>query len=100
MLNNNSSIIPNFCENFPQIELKEKEKQDLYNFKEKLESNDSIKKILFSIQLLIFYLSENDQELSKTKTLKEIINDNFLPNYIHLSEDTIKLFNEYDFSLL
>ena len=98
--NNNSSIIPNFCENYPQIELKEKEKQDLYNFKEKLESNDSIKNILFSIQLLIFYLSENNQEISKAKTLKEIINDNFLPNYIRLSEETVKLFNEYDFSLL
>ena len=99
--NNNSSIIPNFCENFPQIELNEKEKQELYSFRDKLESNDSNKKILFSIQLLIFYLSDkNSKELAKNKAIKEILNDNFLPNFVHLSEETMKLFNEYNFSLL
>ena len=98
--NNNSSIIPNFCENFPQVELKENEKQELYSFRDKLESNDSNKKILFSIQLLIFYLSDkNSKELSKYKPIKEIINDNYLPNFVHLSEETIKLFNDYNFSI-
>ena len=98
--NNNSAIIPNFCENFPQIELDEKEKQELYNFRDKLESNDSNKKILFSIQLIIFYLSDKkNKDLAQTKTVKEIINDNFLPNFVHLSDETIKLFNEYNFSL-
>ena len=98
--NNNSSVIPNFCENFPQIELNDKEKQDLYSFRDKQESNDSNKKILFSIQLLIFYLSDkNNKELVKNKTIKEILNDNLLPNFIHMSEETIKLFDEHNFSL-
>ena len=100
--NNNSLVIPNFCENFPQIELNEKEKQELYHFRNNQESRDSNKNILFSIQLLIFYLSDkNNKELAKNKTIKEIINDNnILPNFIHLSEETIDLFNKTNFSLL
>jgi hypothetical protein len=99
--NNNSSVIPNFCENFPQIELNEKEKQSLYSFRDKQESKDSNKKILFSIQLLIFYLSDkNNKELAKNKAIKEILNDNLLPNFVHMSEETIKLFDEHNFSLL
>lgn len=96
--NNNSSIIPNFCYNYPQVELNEKEKQDLYNFRDKMESNDSNKKILFSIQILIFYLSDS-KEFDRNKKIKEIINDNFLPNFVHLSNEIIKLFNEYNFTL-
>ena len=96
--NNNSLVIPNFCENFPQIELNEKEKQELFHFRNNQESNDSNKKILFSIQLLIFYLSDkNNKELAKNKTVKEI--DNILPNFVHLSAETNDLFNKINFSL-
>ena len=45
-----------------------------------MESNDSNKKILFSIQILIFYLSDS-KEFDRNKKIKEIINDNFLPNF-------------------
>ncbi len=98
--NYNSSIIPQFCENFPQIELSDDEKQFLYNFINNQDSNDSNKKILFSIQLIIFYLRDkNDREIYKNKTLKKIINDNILPNYIHLSKETMNLFNTSDFTI-
>ena len=63
-----------------------------------MESNDSNKKILFSIQILIFYLSDS-KEFDRNKKIKEIINDNFLPNFVHLSNEIIKLFNEYNFTL-
>ena len=97
---NNSTVIPNFCENFPQIELTDNEKQELYNFKERLESNDSIKKILFSIQLLIFYLSDkNNKELGQSRAVKDLIGGDFLPNFVHLSDETKKLFDENSFTL-
>ena len=97
---NNSSIIPDFCKNFPQIELFENEKQELYHFIKNQNSNDSNKKILFSIQLLIFYLRDkNKKEIGENKTIKEILNDKILPNYIHLSEETTDLFNRTNFTL-
>ena len=97
---NNSSIIPDFCKNFPQIELFENEKQELYHFIKNQNSNDSNKKILFSIQLLIFYLRDkNKKEIGENKTIKEILNDKILPNYIHLSEETTYLFNRTNFTL-
>ena len=34
-----------------------------------------------------------DKEIYKNKTLKKIINDNILPNFIHLSKETVNLFN-------
>ena len=97
---NNSSIIPDFCKNFPQIELFENEKQELYHFIKNQNSNDSNKKILFSIQLLIFYLRDkNKKEIGENKTIKEILNDKILPIYIHLSEETTDLFNRTNFTL-
>ena len=98
--NNNSTIIPDFCSNFPQKELTNSEKEQLYYFRNEQESNDSNNKILFSIQLLIFYLRDkNKKEFGENKTMKSIINDNILPNYIHLSKETIDLFNKTEFTL-
>ena len=98
--NNNSTIIPDFCLNFPQKELTNSEKEQLYYFRNEQESNDSNNKILFSIQLLIFFLRDkNKKEFGENKTMKSIISDNILPNYIHLSKETIDLFNKTEFTL-
>jgi len=98
--NNNSTIIPDFCNNFPQKDLTNSEKEELYNFRNNLES-DANNKILFSIQLLIFYFRDkNKKEFGEKKTIKSIINDNILPSYIHLCQETIDLFNKNEFTLL
>ena len=97
---NNSSVIPQFCEKFPQRDLTDNEKQKLYDFKEQLESNEAYNRILFSIQLLIFYLKEkNKQEFEEEVKVSTLINDKVLPNYIHLSEETIRLFNQNNFTI-
>jgi len=97
---NNSSIIPEFCQNFPQKELIENEKMELYHFRKNQVSIDSDKKILFSILLLIFYLRDkiNVEYIDKNKKVKEILK-NFLPKYIHLPKETEALFNETNFTL-
>ena len=94
----NSNVIPEFCAKFPQIELNENEKMQLYDFRNNLNSNDSDKKLLFSIQILIFYLRENE-EISEIKEVKDIINNESLPKYIHLSKETFNLFNSINFTL-
>ena len=97
---NNSSVIPQFCEKFPQRDLTDNEKQKLYDFKEQLESNEAYNRILFSIQLLIFYLKEkNKQEFEEEVKVSTLINDKVLPNYIHLSEETIRLFTQNNFTI-
>ncbi len=70
----------------------------LYDFRNNLNSNDSDKKLLFSIQILIFYLRENE-EISEIKEVKDIINNESLPKYIHLSKETFNLFNSINFTL-
>jgi hypothetical protein len=35
---------------------------------------------------------KNKKEIGENKTIKEILNDKILPNYIHLSEETTDLF--------
>ena len=98
--NNNSTIIPDFCDNFPQKDLTNSEKEELYNFRNNLES-DANNKILFSIQLLIFYFRDkNKKQFGEKKTIKSIINDNILPSYIHLCQELIDLFNKNEFTLL
>ena len=99
--NNNSTIIPDFCDNFPQKDLTNSEKEELYNFRNNQESNDANNKILFSIQLLIIYFRDkNKKQFGEKKTIKSIINDNILPSYIHLCQELIDLFNKTEFTLL
>ena len=97
---NNSSVIPQFCEKFQQRELTDNEKLKLYDFKKQINNNEVYNRILFSIQLLIFYLKErNKEEFEEEVKVSTLINDKILPNYIHLSEETIRLFNENNFTI-
>ena len=97
---NNSSVIPEFCLKFPQRDLTDNEKQQLFDFKEQQESNEAYNRILFSIQLLIFYLKEkNKEEFEEEIKVSTLINDKNLPNYIHLSEETVRLFNQNNFTI-
>ena len=98
---NNSSIIPQFCQKFPQKGfLTDEEKQILFNFKEAQESNENYKKILFSIQLLIFYLNEkNKQEFEEDVKISKLIKEKILPSYVHLTEETKDFFNKTNFTI-
>ena len=42
---------------------------------------------------------KNKKEIGENKTIKEILNDKILPNYIHLSEETTDLFYRTNFTL-
>ena len=54
----NSSILSTFINKYPQKSLNKDEERILYDFKSEQYSIDSIKKILFSIQLMITFYNE------------------------------------------
>ena len=80
-----SSILSDFINKYTQKPLSVEVKQNIYNIiKDKLtEENDELQKILFSIQLLIYYLIKERQ--IETDEIKTIIGD--LPNYVNLTKE-------------
>ena len=86
--NNKSSNLSDFIQKYQQIELNEEEKKNLYSYiKDKLNNKiDDLLKILFSIQLLINYLTQEKDE--KKGDLIKIIEE--LPNNIILSDECIE----------
>jgi hypothetical protein len=58
-----SSVIQTFDEKYPQEDLKENEKAVLNSF---LQENHDFNQIMFSIQLLIFYLSKENENREKS----------------------------------
>ena len=89
---NKSSILSDFINKYTQKELSEDKKKLIYNIlKDKLnENNDELQKILFSIQLLIYYLIKERQV--ETEEIKTIIVD--LPPYVNLSKECKDFFHE------
>ena len=89
---NKSSILSDFINKYSQKELSEDKKKLIYDIiKDKLnENNDELQKILFSIQLLIYYLIKERQ--IETEEIKTIIND--LPGYVNLSKECREFFQE------
>ena len=89
---NKSSILSDFMSKYTQKELSLEKKEIIYSIiKEKLnENNDELEKILFSIQLLIYYLIKERQ--IETEEIKTIIDD--LPNYVNLSKECKDFFQE------
>ena len=75
-----SSVIQTFDGKYPQEELKEDEKAILNSF---LQENHDFKQIMFSIQLLIFYLSKENENIEKT--LNEILLK--IPNYVQINPE-------------
>jgi hypothetical protein len=81
---NKTSILSDFTSKYKQVELSNDNKQKIYDsIKDKLQNqNDELSKILFSIQLLIYYLT---QEKEDKEGIKEIIDD--LPKYVNLTDE-------------
>ena len=81
-----SSVIQNFEEKYSQEDLKDEEKAILNSF---LQENHDFNQIMFSIQLLIFYLSKENE--NKDKSLNEILLK--LPSYVQISRELKSFIN-------
>ena len=81
---NKSSVLSDFAGKYYQKPLSIETKQNIYNsIKEKLEINEDLSKILFSIQLLIYYLTQVKKDLNED--IKNILID--LPEYVNISKE-------------
>ena len=81
---------------YPQKNLNEEQKQILFNFRSGQYSNESIIKILFSIQIMITYYNEqpyNDKDQRISETIK------YFPYYFKIPQETKNLFSEYPFTM-
>ena len=78
-----SSVLSDFAGKYRQIPLSKENKQIIYDsIKEKLENqNEDLSNILFSIQLLIYYLTQ--ERKGEKDDIKTIVDE--LPDYVKLS---------------
>ena len=86
-----TSVLSDFFKKYNKSKnLVPEKKQMIYEaLKDKFKNqNDELSKILFSIQLLIYYLTQDEKEL-ETK-IKEVIKD--LPDYVNLSKECKEFF--------
>ena len=81
-----SSVIQTFDDKYPQEDLKENEKATLNSF---LQENHDFNQIMFSIQLLIFFLSKENE--NKEKSLNEILTK--IPNYVQINQELKSFLN-------
>ena len=88
--NQNSSILSTFIINYPQKKLNKDEKNNLYEFKNEQLSTDSLKRVLFSIQLMITYYNERVNLYDNNTLISETISD--FPHYFKIPDDTKNLF--------
>jgi hypothetical protein len=87
---NKTSVLSVFALKYKQIVLSLEKKQIIYDsIKDKIQvENEDLSKILFSIQLLIYYLT---QELKKdSDDIKDIIEE--LPDYVTISKECVDFF--------
>ena len=89
---NKSSVLSDFSGKYKQKPSSIETKNLIYNsLKDKLENkNEDLLKIFFSIQFLIYYLTQERKRL--TDDIKTIIDE--LPDYVNLSEPCIKFFEK------
>ena len=82
---NKSSVLTDFDEKYKQVPLEPKKKQAIYDIiKDQLnEQAEDLTKILFSIQLLIYYLTQERQ--NEKDEIKTILGD--LPDYVSLTQE-------------
>ena len=85
-----SSVLSDFSAKYKQKALSNENKQIIYDsIKDKLkEENDELSKILFSIQLLIYYLTQ--VRYKESDEINSILED--LPEYVTLSPECIEFF--------
>jgi hypothetical protein len=96
--NQNSSILMTFISNYPQKLLDEDQKRILSIFRNEQYSIESIIKILFSIQLMITFYSEQ-QATYYDKNIKIIDTINEFPPYFKIPDDTKNLFINNPFTI-
>ena len=84
---NKSSVLTDFEEKYKQVPLNLETKQIIYDIiKEKYnEQNEELSNILFSLQLLMYYITQERQ--NEKDEIKTIIGD--LPEYVTLSKECI-----------
>ena len=89
---NKSSVFTDFIEQYQPIELTDQIKQKIYNCLKKKIKNKSkdLQRILFSIQLLIYYLTQEYRE--SHEEINIIIKQ--LPEYVKLTDECIHFFEE------
>ena len=87
-----SSVLSDFSQKYKQITLSRENKQLIYDsIKDQLKNeNEDLSKILFSIQLLIYFLTQERKKESDdiTEVLKE------LPDYVKLNKECIEFFSK------
>ena len=86
-----SDTLSTFYTKYPQIDLNDNEKQIIMNYISSLLNgnyNYNFKGFFSSLQLLIFYLANNN--FKKTVTISDIINK--APPYLKISDDCLNLF--------
>ena len=91
---NKTSVLSDFAEKYNPKPLTIENKQKIYDtIKDKLKNqNDELSKILFSIQLLIYYLT---QEIKDGKdTIKKVLED--MPEYVNLSKECMEFLEKQD----
>jgi hypothetical protein len=84
-----SSVIQTFDDKYPQEDLIENEKAALNSF---LQENHDFNQIMFSIQLLIFYLSKENE--NREKSLNEILLK--IPSYVQINQELKSFLNRSD----
>ena len=89
---NKSSVLSDFEEKYKQVPLSMENKQIIYDIiKEKFNwQNEELSNILFSLQLLIYYLTQERQK--EKDEIKTIIGE--LPEYVILSKECIEFLEQ------
>jgi len=87
-----SSVLTDFAEKYKQTPLSLEYKQIIYNIinENYNDQPEKLSNILFSIQLLIYYLTQDRQR--EKDEIKTIVGD--LPDHVKLSEDCVKFLQE------
>ena len=83
----NTDIIQQFIEKYPQEKLSDNEKNYIENIVEKLD----LKIIMFSIEMIIFYMI-NDDKYNSNSSIKDVFKS--LPSYIIIKDDMRELFSQ------
>ena len=94
---NKSSVLSDFADKYKQKQLSQENKQLIYeSIKDKLENQvEELSKILFSIQLLIYYLTQ--ERKNENEEIKSVIQD--LPDYINLSKECLDFIENQRFKV-
>ena len=94
---NKTSVLSDFSGKYKQLPLSIESKQLIYNsLKDKLENQkEDLPKILFSIQLLIYYLTQERKD--ENDEIIKIVQE--LPDYVSLSKESIEFLNKINLKI-